>query len=179
MERARKREAAKLFCGMIAVDKAVMLEAEYDLATRFGAVDFRSPIIPFTFTDYYKPEMGEGLLRRFVSFAIPVDSACLAEIKCESNAIERRLAIPQGYRLSRRVNLDPGYVTAAKVVLATTKNRPHRIHLRDGIYAEVTLSLSRSGPECYPWTYPDYRVASYGEFFMAVRGILLAGQNHP
>jgi len=167
-------EAAKLFCGMIAVDEAVLQEAERLLAARFGPIELRSPVIPFSFTDYYRAEMGEALLRRFVSFEGAMDPGRLAAVKTDTNRIEKKMAVHDAGITRRRVNLDPGYVTAAKVVLATTKNNAHRIYLGDGIYAEITVGLCRKGPRCHEWTYPDYRTETYGRFFMDVRRALLA-----
>jgi hypothetical protein len=45
----------------------------------------------------------------------------------------------------RPLNLDPGYLTEAKLVLATTKDRNHRLYLDRGIFAEVTLCYQRGG----------------------------------
>ena len=57
----------------------------------------------------------------------------------------------------RRVNLDPGLLSLANLILATTKNRSHRIPLFDGIYAELTLLYAKkqfhritSYNVCYP-----------------------------
>lgn len=69
------------------------------------------------------------------------------------------------------VNIDPGYVTKAKLVLATTKDYAHRIYLAQGIYAEVTLSYSRGEFQPLPWTYPDYQTKAYRDFFRRVRDV--------
>ena len=37
-------------------------------------------------------------------------------------------------RVKRPVNLDPGYIEQAKVILASTKNFYHRIYLGGGIF---------------------------------------------
>jgi hypothetical protein len=65
--------------------------------------------------------------------------------------------------------LDPGYVTLAKMVLATTKDFAHRLYLGDGIYAESTLRFRKKQFEPWEWTYPDYRTDEYREFFGRVR----------
>ena len=67
------------------------------------------------------------------------------------------------------VNLDPGYLTTAKLVLATTKDFGHRVYLRDGIYAESTLHYIDGRWEPWPWTYPDYAGPRYHAFFERVR----------
>lgn len=166
-------EPARLFCGIIAADQNVMRQAESGLAGEFGPAEMRSAVIPFDFTDYYRAEMGENLLRRFVAFGGVFDTGRLAVAKQRAILLEAGLALSAGAVSRRRVNLDPGYVTAAKVVLATTKNHAHRIHLGSGIYGEITLSLSKRGAQAHDWTYPDYRTAAYGAFFMMVRDDLL------
>ncbi len=72
----------------------------------------------------------------------------------------------------RRINLDPGYLTLSKLVLATTKNFQHRIYLRKGIYAEITLKFKRGrGFEPWEWTYPDYKSKEYLNIFNHLREI--------
>jgi len=53
----------KLFAGIIAVDDSLMRQAKKLLEDRWGPLDNESDTIPFTFTDYYAPEMGSTLLR--------------------------------------------------------------------------------------------------------------------
>jgi hypothetical protein len=55
------------------------------------------------------------------------------------------------------VNIDPGYVALEHVVLATTKGYAHRIFLRSGIYADLTLVFENGSYRGLPWTYPDYQ----------------------
>lgn len=159
----------KLFCGMIAVNEEIILRAKEEMRKLFGGIDLESDLIPFDFTDYYREEMGEGLLRKFVSFSDLIDPGRLADIKIQTNKLERTLAIESKGRSRRRVNLDPGYVSADKLVLATTKNFSHRIYLRDGIYAEVTLNFKKSGCVYFDWTYPGFRSGKYTPFFLEVR----------
>jgi hypothetical protein len=63
-------------------------------------------------------------------------------------------------------------VTAAKLVLASTKDFAHRIYLRDGIFAEITLFFRHGRWEHHEWTFPDYRRADYHEFFSRAREYL-------
>ncbi len=73
-------------------------------------------------------------------------------------------------RLPRRTtNIDPGYISPAKLVLFTTKNRNHRIYIDGGIYAEPELQFIKKSFRAFPWTYPDYRSADYIDFFNSVR----------
>ena len=135
----------------------------------FGAIALRSDTFPFDCTDYYEHEMGVGIRRRFLSFAELVEPSRLPDIKLRTNDMEAELARARPGNLPRPVNLDPGYLTLSKLVLATTKDHAHRIYLRDGIYAEVTLSYRHGAWQPMPWTYPDYRTEAYVRFFDDVR----------
>jgi hypothetical protein len=170
----RPVQPARLVCGIIAGRAELFDLAEAELLRSFGPVESASAAVPFTATDYYGDEMGAGLLRKFVGFAGVVDPGRLAAVKLRTNAIERLFAVESGGRLCRRVNLDPGYVTPAKLVLATTKDFAHRVYLADGIYAEVTLNFKKDGVAFLPWTYPDFKSGAYTEFLQGVRRGLMA-----
>jgi hypothetical protein len=74
----------------------------------------------------------------------------------------------------RRVNIDPGYIAATKLVLASTKDAAHRVYLSDGIYAEATLQFARGSFQPCTYTYRDYAAAEVIAFFNAVRRDYLA-----
>lgn len=158
-----------LICGAIFRDDAPLAEALARLEQRFGPIADRSAVFPFDFTNYYEPEMGAGLQRQFFTFRQPIRADHLADIKNFTGTIEQDLARDR----QRRVNLDPGYLTATKLVLATTKDFAHRIYLRDGIFAEVTLTFTRTGIRALPWTYPDFASDRYTPFLLEVRRRLL------
>lgn len=158
----------KLFCGFLCADSILQTRVESELAAQFGPIDFQSPLFPFTITTYYEREMGRGLLRKFVAFSSLIDKGSLAEIKLFTNAIEQRYASLDG---KRRINIDPGYLELGKVVLATTKDRQHRIYLGKGIYAEVTLRYVGKHYRSWEWTYPDYCTPEYIETFETMRKI--------
>ena len=122
------------------------------LEDRFGPADAVSEPFPFDQTDYYNEELGAPILRRVLAFRDlrPLDE--LAGIKRFTNGLEDRFA--SGGR--RAVNLDPGFVTAERLVLATGKNFSHRIYLGDGIWADLTLIWQKGGWVHFPWTFPDY-----------------------
>jgi hypothetical protein len=123
-------------------------------------------------TAYYESTMGSGLVKTFFAFERPFDPAGLADCKVTSNEWEVAYARQAQHPEPRPLNLDPGYLTEAKLVLATTKDRDHRIYLSRGIYAESTLFFHRGKWEPRPWTYPDYRRADYHEFFLRCRELL-------
>ncbi len=163
----------KLIVGMLSPVEELFAEAEKVLGQRFGAVDFSSKLIPFTHTKYYDKEMGQGILRKFISFKGLIDAGGIAEIKTFTCGVEKQFSSPTG---ARRINLDPGYVSGAKLVLATTKNYDHRVYLKDGIYAEVILHFRNGSFQVWPWTYPDYRSKEYIEIFNKIRTLFLEEQ---
>jgi len=158
----------KLFVGVLVSERSLLGQVEARLASEFGAIDHRSDIIPFDFTDYYTKEMGDTLTRQFFSFESLIAGEQLPQLKLKTNSLEERFALPN---VSRPVNLDPGYIEHAKVVLASTKNFYHRIYLRDGIFAEVTMHFKNNTFQFFPWTYPDYQSRDYLEFFFKLRHI--------
>jgi hypothetical protein len=155
----------KLIASVFASDGARLLKAEGLLVAKFGSIDYRSEVMPFTHTDYYTREFGAPLVRKIVSFDLPIDRGLLSGVKHQTNELEFSHSV--GGR--RWVNIDPGYVSLSKLVLATTKDRAHRIYLRDGIYAEVTLYYHRGTFCAWPWSYPDYASPPYIAIFNHIR----------
>ena len=162
----------KLIVGMIASDAELFSSAENILSEKFGEIDFASEVMKFDYTDYYRKEMGEDLLRKFIAFKQFVKPEELAEIKIYTNEVEKKLLSAETE--NRGINLDPGYITAAKLVLATTKDNIHRIYLRDGIYAEITLEMAGKSFRPWKWTYRDYRTDEYIAIFNEIRRLYMA-----
>jgi hypothetical protein len=142
-------------------------------AQRFGSIALASLAFAFTETDYYTATMGTGLKKQFLAFEQLVDPANLAAVKRQTNAWEAEYAALGRHSEPRPLNLDPGYITPAKLVLASTKDHSHRIYLGDGIFAEVTLSYRAGRWQPLEWTYPDYRRADYQQFFTICRSRIL------
>ncbi|MDZ4656261.1 MAG: DUF4416 family protein [Bythopirellula sp.] len=146
--------------------------AQEKIATEFGPLGAVSPAFDFTETDYYTATMGSDLKKQFVVPAEPIDPGRLAAIKRHTNEWEIEYASAAQHPEPRALNLDPGYLTLAKLVLASTKDHAHRIYLAEGIYAEVTLSFRAKQWQPFDWTYPDYRRADFQEFFTQGREFL-------
>jgi hypothetical protein len=129
---------------------------------------------PFEFveTDYYASTMGPGLKKQFLAFERPFDPGELAQIKLATNQWELDYAGESPAGEPRPLNLDPGYVTLAKLVLASTKDHAHRIYLSQGIYAEVTLHYQHRAWRHSDWTFPDYRRADYHRLFDQCRALV-------
>ena len=83
-----------------------------------------------------------------------------------------REVTPRPRAVPRAINLDPGYVTESKLVLASAKGLSHRIYLARGVFAEVTLNYTHSQWQSNPWTFPDYASGAYDAFLTEVRSIL-------
>lgn len=146
-----------------------------DLMTdRFGQLDLLTEARAFTYTDYYEKEMGPSLYRRLASFSSLVQAETLPDIKLFTNDLEMRFA--DGNR--RRVNLDPGLLSVERLVLATGKNYTHRVYLRDGIYADLTLIYQNGSYRPLPWTYPDYGAAQTVHFLGVLRQKLIYQQTN-
>jgi hypothetical protein len=143
-------------------------EIESDLAETYGVIVLRSTPMTFTQTTYYEREMGTNLTRLYVAFDPLVSIAALAAVKHMTSRLEARWSTPQG---QRRVNIDPGYLDLAKVVLASTKDHSHRLYIGDGIFAEVTLRYRQHAFQSWAWTYPDYQVPATLTFFHQLRAL--------
>ena len=155
----------KLICGVLYSDESLCERALGLLAERYGHIDCRSPLFPFTITDYYTAEMGTPIWRLFCACEPLIDPGRLARIKLACNAAEAELA--EGGR--RRLNLDPGYMDYDKVVLASAKYKPHKIYLDLGIYADATLHYEKGRYHPAPYAFPDFRSGEYNETFLAIR----------
>jgi hypothetical protein len=164
-----KPEKVKLLCGLIFCENISFEEVRAILAAPFGQIDLETEPFPFDFTRYYCAEMGESLKRAILSFANLIDPGDLAEIKILTNRVEAQFGKVVAGQLKRRVNIDPGYLEASKLILASTKNFSHRIYLREGIFAEVTLIFRQGRFEELEWTYPDYRTKRVKDFLLKMR----------
>ena len=152
MAEAREFQRCALIIGVLST-----LESQHDrliavLEDNFGPVDMHSPVLDFSFTDYYDSEMGGRPVRYLLLFRNLIDPSALADIKTLTNELEKQFSLDG----NRRINLDPGTLSLANLVLATSKDRSHRIPLKDGIYGETTLIYQDHDFQRLPWTYADY-----------------------
>ncbi|MFO0939381.1 MAG: DUF4416 family protein [Pirellulales bacterium] len=141
------------------------------IEANWGAIALTSQPFEHDETGYYADEMGQPIVKQFIVVAELFDPASLADRKVQSNDWEQQLSSSGQFSVARPVNIDPGYLMLGKLILASTKDRAHRIYLRDGIYAEECLYYV-GGWQSRPWTYPDYQRADYQKFFSEVRELL-------
>ena len=158
-------EKVKLFSGAIFRETAVYEKTKEKLIAGLSDVDLESQLFDFDATTYYDTEMGAPLYRMFMSFRILVDPQTLTAVKQLTNRIEKDFSLNG----RRRINLDPGFVSLANVIIATTKNHYHRIPLQEGIYAHLEYVVKHTRFYPLEWTYPDFRGPSYIRFFEELR----------
>jgi hypothetical protein len=117
-------------------------------------------------TDYYREEMGENLVRRFITFGDLIRPESLPEAKKRTDLLEGRFLNTAG---GRNINLDPGYIALEHLLLATNKKYTHRPYLGNGVYADLTLIYREKSFRPLEWTYPDYASAEIIELLNRLR----------
>lgn len=172
MQQSRKNgpSPVKLIVGLLhpAGGDALLEWSRAALEKKFGAVERESGRFPFGYTDYYR-DIAPELERTFFSFAGLRRPDELVSWKLSAVSLEAESAAGEPGETGRRVNIDPGYLDGARLVLASTKDNAHRIYIAEGIYAEVTLCRRRTGWERFSYTFPDFRSGIYDDFFELVR----------
>jgi hypothetical protein len=156
----------KLVISVFSAEKEKINRAKNILQKKFGLIDYESDDLRLV-TSYYENELGPDLIRRFYSFKKLINRDKIAEIKILTNKIEDKFKIEN----KRTINIDPGYISLGKFILATTKNQQHRIYLKKGIFAECALRYNDKSFTLWPWTYPDYSTREYVEEINNIRKI--------
>ena len=152
MSTPRKADDVKLISSLFSAHQKLLDQVIADLEGLYGPTDWISPEFLFDRTKYYEKEMGWPLYRRYISFANLIRPEELADVKLKTNEIESRHFV-EG---KRGINIDPGYISLERLILATGKNYIHRIYLSKGIYADLTLIFQRGTFKPLQWTYRDY-----------------------
>jgi hypothetical protein len=176
MAETRPFPPAKLICGIIANRSQVFQKATERLGQQYGGIDTESDYFQFDYTDYYEKQMGGLLRRKFVSFSKLYSPEKLSEIKLQTNKLEEDIRQELGQK-RRVVNIDPGFLNASALVMATVKDFAHRIPLQNGIYAHLELLFGRDEVRVLDWTYPDFKTKQYHPYLLEIRRIFL-GQLH-
>jgi len=168
MGKIRAPLPVKMFVSVLTSMPELMPEVERQLTGILGVIDGRSKAFPFDQTSYYDEEMGVPLQRVFLTFRDLILPWEIGSAKKKTNEIESRFA-RECTQVARPVNLDPGYLDQAKVVLASTKDFSHRVIISEGIYAEVTMHFQAGEWRSWPWTFPDFRTGRYNHFLSDLR----------
>jgi len=159
-------EKSKLIISIIFKDEKILAKSITELEKRFSSIDFKSDMYSFSqFSSYYHEEMGENLQRVFVTFSGLVAQDELVSIKNQTDSLEKEYMQND----KRSINVDPGILTLKNFVLATHKDFTHRIYLRDGVYADLTLMYTKGSFQILPWTYPDYSSPALIGLFNSIR----------
>ena len=158
---------ANLTISVMYKDESLLDEVKKIFESLYGSIDLASESYSFSnISPYYDPEMGEGISKIIFSFERTVDRSILADVKTECVRIENKYS-ENG---SRTVNLDPGLISLENFILATGKNYSHRIYLKNGVFAEVTLMFGKKTLiKELPWTYRDYLYEPARSFLLEVR----------
>lgn len=175
MGKIRNAIPVKLFVGMLSADASLFNACAEILRVEYGPVDLESDVLDWNKTDYYREEMGSGLLRKFIFFnRLATDPTLLSDVKVFTNGIENMYSENHGIQVRRKINIDPGYITEAKVILASTKDYAHRIYIGRDIYAEVTLQYRMRGRTfiAIDHTYPDFKTPETLSLFNKARAKL-------
>ena len=143
--------------------------AKTRIASRWGTIAECSVEIPFEAGGYYTQQMGSKLTKTLIAVEAFADPAGLADWKHETNRWEHEYAQGSNSNVTRPLNLDAGYLSQAKLLLGTTKDRDHRIYLRDGMFAEITLNYVGKRWIHHRWSYPSYRTEEVADFAVACR----------
>ncbi|HAR98507.1 MAG TPA: DUF4416 domain-containing protein [Syntrophus sp. (in: bacteria)] len=165
MSRLATAPVVKLIMSVLSPAPDLIGQAVRVVSDLYGEADFVSALLPFDYTDYYAAEMGAPLYRRFVAFERLMPPETLPDVKRRTLEAEEQWT--EGGR--RRVNIDPGYLAEAHLILATGKGYAHRPYLRDGVYADLTLVYQRQAFRPLAWTYPDYGSPDVRALFEKIR----------
>ena len=143
-------------------DKEIFDTTLQMLAGVWGEPEKISPLYPFTWTNYYE-DIAPELDRCFLSYPGLYPMSKLPDWKTASCAAEKMTGA------SRRVNIDPGTIDGARLLLASTKGQAHRMYMCDGIFAEVTLCRRKGRWEHFFYTFPDFASGIYDKWLEEIR----------
>ena len=152
MSQLKEPNLVKLFMGLIYKPDAPLEEFVGRVQEKLGLIDFKTKEIAFDHSSYYQKEMGEGLIRKLLTFQKLIRREDIVEIKAFTNNLEEVFSYGQG----RTINIDPGYIAQEHLILATGKDYSHRPYLGAGVYADLTLVYIKDEYRTLDWTYPDY-----------------------
>lgn len=160
----------KLIAAILFADEKAFSAGKRELEKSFGAIDYQSEFFPFDLANYYEDEMGTVIYRTFVSFEKLIDASCLADIKLQTNAIERSFEIGS----KRTINIDSGYLDFDKLVLASMKKNGPKIYIGKGVWADMNLLYSKGQFQPFSWTFADFADGRYSKPLIRIREIYKA-----
>lgn len=169
MSKTLKQSKAVLIIAFMYRDLEICDSALNDAIKNFGSIKIISEEYLFSHSIYYKEEMGENLKKRFLVFENMIERDYIVEVKKITDEIEKKYLDEKG---NRKINIDPAILTLENFILATNKNFTHRIYLRDGVFADLTLIYKKKkGYSELDWTYADYSSEETKSFLNNVRDL--------
>jgi hypothetical protein len=163
----RPHSPVLLFLAAFSRHEEALQWAEQQAVEHWGPVALASEVFSFDQTDYYEPSMGPDLKKILMVFERLIEPNSLVDIKLQTGQWEAEYRQSHNWPEPRPLNLDPGYLTEAKLVLATTKDRNHRLYLDRGIFrrGDAVLPAGRrlAGARVDVSRLPDPRLPSIPE----------------
>lgn len=171
MSKLIKPKKVKLVIAFFSNSIHILDEIELKLIKKYGKIDYKTPDIDFTETDYYNDELGYDLKTRYISFQKIISRASLPSIKKFCCKLENKYSTDKDGLFKRSVNIDPGLLSLENFILATGKAYSHRIYLDKGVWADLTLIYQKEDYANLSWTYPNYQSRKIKKALLDIRGI--------
>lgn len=166
MSKVLKQSKAVLVAALMYNDANVYNLALEKLINNFGEIEVISDEYLFSHSIYYKDEMGDSLTKRFIVFKNMIERDYISTVKNITDRIEKEYLSNN----NRKINIDPAILTLENFILVTNKNFTHRIYLKDGVFADLTLIYKKKkGYTELPWTYADYSSDNTKKFLNKIR----------
>ncbi|MBW1708349.1 MAG: DUF4416 family protein [Deltaproteobacteria bacterium] len=166
MSQLKDPAPVKPVVAVFSAKRNALADAGRMLEDKIGQIDFISQEFLFNQTSYYQDEMGGPLIKRFFAAKDLIDPGDLIDLKIWTVELEAKFSDHKNKRL---VNVDPGYVSLERLVLATGKNNVHRIYLGHGVWADLTMIFERGEFKPLPWTFADYASDAVREVMKDIR----------
>ena len=167
MSKVLKQSKAVLVMALMYNDINIYNSALEKLINNFGDIEVISDEYLFSHSIYYKDEMGDSLNKRFIVFNKMIERDYISDVKKITDNIEKEYL---DNNCNRKINIDPAILTLENFVLVTNKNFTHRIYLKEGVFADLTLLYKKKkGYTELPWTYADYSSEETKNFLNKIR----------
>lgn len=167
MSKVLKQSKAVLVMALMYNDIKIYNSALEKLINNFGKIEVISDEYLFSHSAYYKDEMGDSLNKRFIVFNNMIERDYISDVKRITDNIEKEYLDD---KQNRKINIDPAILTLENFILVTNKNFTHRIYLKDGVFADLTLLYKKKkGYTELEWTYADYSSDETKKFLNKIR----------
>lgn len=167
MSKSIKQSKAALIIALMYHEDEIYNNTLNELINNFGNTKIIGEEYLFSHSIYYADEMGEDLKKRFIVFENMIERDYIVEVKKTTDEIEKKYLDSNN---NRKINIDPAILTLENFVLVTNKNFTHRIYLKDGVFADLTLIYKKKkGYTELPWTYADYSSDETKNFLKKIR----------